>query len=169
MYVFVYSQLFMLTNYIQNKPKKENLEILDKKLFLLRNIIIESINSLWHLSALAARTKVSPIWLVRSQQLCRGTRHIGVALKLYSNGNDTVWLKIVSRGRISLCQTVACIVCCATDWWKDITRNNIISCIIHYLFMYVIINVRQLSEGIHPTLHILLENKNFPFYHIKSI
>ena len=168
MYVFVYSQLFMLTNYIQNKPKKEDLEILENKLFLLSNITIESINSLWHLSALLARTKVSPIWSVRSQQLCRGTGHIGVALKLYSSGNDTVWLIIVSRSLISLCQAVACIFCCAAVWWRDITRNNIISFRIEYLFMYVIINVRQLSFGNHPTLHILL-TKIPLFIHSKSI
>ena len=150
LYVTVYRKLFMLTNHIQNKPNKEKFDILDMNLLLI--VKIPSINSLWHLSALMARAKVSPIWLVRSQQLCRGAGHIGLTIKLYSSGNDPIRLIIVSRSWISLCRAVAETLCDTAVWQRDVI--TMITYIL--LYRYVIINVIQLPGGNLPTLHILL-------------
>ena len=120
----------MLTKYIQPSPNKENLDIwkLTQSLFMIT--IIQSINSFWHLPALLVRTKVSPLWLVRSQQLCRGTRHIGLTLKLCSNGNKSIRpidfiINTVSRRWMPLYRKAAELFCNAAVWWGDIISYNI--------------------------------------------
>ena len=52
----------------------------------------QTINGTWRLSSLKARTKVSLIWLIRSQQLCRGTRHIGLTIKFFSDKKHSLRL-----------------------------------------------------------------------------
>lgn len=126
--VYVYCKLFMLTKYIQSSPNKENLDIWNPIQLLLNvfiNTMIQPINSFWHLPAPLVRTRVSPLWLVRSQQLCRGTGHTGLTLKLCSNGNKSLRLiefiiNTVSRRWMPPYQKAAELLCNAAVWWGDI-------------------------------------------------
>ena len=81
-FVCVLCNPFMLSQIVQTIPIKAfkiSMYILLKK--------TQTINGTWHLSSLKARTKVSLIWLIRSQQLCRGTGHIRLIIKFYSEKN----------------------------------------------------------------------------------
>ena len=126
MYVCVYCNLFMLTKQIQPNPNEEYLDItVFFQLFSKKNILRTTFNSIWHLSALRARTRVGPIWSIRSQQLCRGTGHIGPTLKLCSNGNKSLRLiefiiNTVSRRWMPPYQKAAELLCNAAVWWGDI-------------------------------------------------
>ena len=108
-YVFVYvlRNFFMLYQIFQNTPSKEYFKII--KHTQLRKI--QTINGRWHLSSLRARTKVRLIWSIRSQQLCRGTGDIRLAIKFYSDQNRSLRLsknsiKKIYKSLMRLCHTM---------------------------------------------------------------
>ena len=99
LYVFVYvtCKTFMLPQNAQNTSIKIYLELL----IYVQLLMTQTINGHWHLSAHIARTKESLIWLLRSQQLYSGNRHIRLSKIFFSVGNRSLRLRFSKISKIS--------------------------------------------------------------------
>lgn len=87
----------MLPQIAQNTAFKNYFEHFIYVLLLMK----QPINGHWRLSSQIARTKESPIWLLRSQQLYSGNRQIGLSSILYFVGNRSLRLRHVRIIKIS--------------------------------------------------------------------
>ena len=148
-FVYVFRNFLMLYQIFQNTPSKEYFKII-KHTQLQK---IQTINGRWHLSPLRARTKVSLIWSIRSQQLCRGTGDIRLTIKFYSDQNRSLRLskksiKKIFQSLMRLYHTMVTLsqqLCSSTAvvWYRGIYEIyiNIMNCNSIILIIYCVLSV----------------------------